>query len=160
MVEHDGERRDQVDNEDVRPRQVDGSNQSADDFFKEEDGVFPAQAWAVHPKVFRAQLSSPWEAFIRLLWAPFLLFGAVYAQSEMVEVGGGWGLLGLLVTLPMICWSCAAILFSNEYRRQLTKAFKRELPAFCDLGMLTAEVLSLMIRGIFHAIVTLLRIIT
>jgi hypothetical protein len=82
---------------------------------EDENGVFPASVWVVEPSKFMAQLTSPYECFIRLIWAPLLFCFATYAQWVVMEEMEIWGLAAFVFTLPAICWSLAAILFTTEY---------------------------------------------
>lgn len=119
---------------------------------EDENGVFPASVWVVEPSKFKAQLTSPYECFIRLIWAPLLFCFATYAQWMVMEELDIWGLVAFVLTLPAICWSLAAILFTTDYRKNLTATFVDELPALVHLGSSGFEVLYLLIRGFFHAI--------
>lgn len=119
---------------------------------EDENGVFPASVWVVEPSKFMAQLTSPYECFIRLIWAPLLFSFAAYAQWMVMEELEIWGLVAFVFTLPAISWSLAAILFTVDYRKNLTATFVEELPALAHLGSSGFEVLYLLIRGFFHAI--------
>ena len=119
---------------------------------EDENGVFPASVWVVEPSKFMAQLTSPYECFIRLIWAPLLFCFATYAQWVVMEEMEIWGLAAFVFTLPAICWSLAAILFTTEYRKNLTCTFVEELPALGHLGASGFEVLYLLIKGFFHGL--------
>ena len=113
-----------------------------------KDSVFPASSWAVNPKIFKSQLSSKTQCFIRLVLAPILFISSFLFQDYAFDQAGAWGVLLLLITLPFFCWSLAAMLFTNEYREELTITFRKELSCTVVFGKAIISVLATVGMGI------------
>lgn len=136
----------------AEPRPVDGSYIPYEDVESEnsyaKDSVFPPSAWAVDPKVFKSQLHSPLQCIIRLLVAPVLFISSYWWQDYAFDQAGAWGVLSLLITLPFFCWSLAAMLFTNEYREELTVAFRKEISCTLNFAKAIVSVLATVAMGI------------
>lgn len=123
----------------------------------EDDGVFPEGTWAVSPSKFLSQLESGLEIFIRIIFAPILLFVSIFAQSYLISEFGGIGVFGVIVTIPAISWSLTAILFTNEYRKEFTRAIISESPDV--LSAMGFDLIVMIFKGFFHILVNVVKIV-